>query len=271
MDIGTAKPSQADRRKIPHHLIDIVESYQEFSVARYQKSARRAIADIHALGKLPLLVGGSGLYIRAVIDTLQFPTGAVNCELRTALQRRLEKEGSDALYQELLDIDAEAAKRIHPGNERRLIRALEVIKTTGRPFSDFQKQWAARKSIYDLRMIALNLPRAELYAKIDARVDAMIDEGLIKEVQGLIDQGFGETVTSKQALGYRQVLDYLEGRTSLEECTRLVKRSTRNFAKRQLTWLRRDPRVVWMETTDLSAQDVAVKIMDHLAGTRFWE
>lgn len=269
MDIGTAKSSKADLKKVRHHLIDIVKPNQEYSVALYQKMARQAIMEAGDQKKLPILVGGPGLYMRAAIDQLEFPEGAQDSEARQHIKAKLEEIGAEALYGQLKELDPKAAAKIHPGNIRRLVRALEVIELTGRPFSDFQKKWNSWESIYNVEIIGLSLPRNELYAKIDARVNNMMSNGLVEEVQGLVGKGFGEAITSKQALGYQQVLDYLEGKISYEECIDLIKQYTRNFAKRQLTWLRRDSRVHWMDISGTAAEEIAGEIIGYLQVKEF--
>lgn len=269
MDIGTAKPYPEDLRKVPHHLIDIVCPDQEFSVAEYQGKARQAIAEISQRKKLPILVGGSGLYIRAAIDKLEFPGGTRSSKIRKSLQAKMEQVGPEELHRKLKELDPKAAANIHPGNTRRVIRALEVIESTGYLFSDFQKEWLSWESIYEVVIVALRLPRNELYAKIDARVDKMISDGLVEEVQDLVARGYREAITSRQALGYRQVLDYLENKISPEECTGQIKQNSRNFAKRQLTWIKRDPRIHWMDTGGKSVELIAREIIDYLRTKEF--
>jgi tRNA dimethylallyltransferase len=269
MDIGTAKPSIQELKEVSHHLIDIVEPDKEFSVVEYQRKARQEIENISNRGKLAILVGGSGLYVRAVIDRLEFPQGKLDSKIRKKLEEELQEIGSEALYEKLKKLDLKAAACIHPRNTRRIIRALEVIESTGHLFSDFQKEWNKRESIYDVQIIALNLPRDELYAKIDERVNKMISDGLIDETKSLFSQGYGKTITSKQALGYRQILDYLEEKISLEECISLIKQKTRHFAKRQMTWLRRDPRIFWMDISGKDPTEVASEIMDYLKAKKF--
>ncbi len=269
MDIGTAKPSCQDLKEVPHHLVNIIEPDREFSVAQYQKRARQTIQDISKRDKMPILVGGSGLYIRAAIDRLEFPQGTLDSSIRKGLKAELEEVGSQALYEKLRELDSEAAAKIHPRNTRRVIRALEVIKSTGCLFSDFQKEWNRWESIYDVEMVALSLPRNELCAKIDARVDKMICGGLIEEVQNLLSQGYGQTITSSQALGYWQVLDYLQKKTSLADCISLIKQNTRHFAKRQMTWLRRDPRIFWMNISGKPQAEVIEEIINYLRAKKF--
>lgn len=264
MDIGTAKPTPTERAAIRHHLIDVVRPTEAFSVAAYQGLAREAIAEIHSRGGLPILVGGSGLYIRAVIDDLRFPAGVKGSQVRLELEERLRAQGPQALHQELADSDPEAAERIPATNPRRVIRALEVMELTGRPFSWFQRRWQDRRSLYELRMFGLTMERPELYAKINERVDRQIAQGLIDEVKNLMAQGYESVLTARQALGYREVVDYLCGRTVLDEAVALIKKRTRHFAKRQMTWFRADPRVRWVAVSGRIGTDIAAGIAEEL-------
>ncbi len=242
MDIGTDKLAAEERERVRHHLIDIVDIQEEFSVAAYQKMARNTISDINMRGKIPILVGGTGLYIRAVIDKLQFPS-----ETKPYGQKKdLAEVNNKILYQELENLDPESAKRIDPRNSRRVARALEVIKLTGKPFSYYQKEWKKRESIYDLLFFGLQLSRRELYYKINKRVDRMLSAGLLQETKDLYSKGLGNTATAIQALGYRQIVDYLRGEISWNETVSLIKTRSRQYAKRQLTWFRADPRIKWI-------------------------
>lgn len=267
MDIGTAKPSREEREKVRHHLIDVCPMDADFTVAVYQKLARQAISEIHSRGKLPILVGGSGLYLRAVTDGLVFPPQEQSGKIRKTLYEKAEKKGVEALYEELKRADPEAASRIHRGNLRRIIRALEVYKFTGKPFSEYRTVWNKRQSVYDLVMIGLTASRNELYGRIEGRIDEMLEKGLLDEVKDLVEKGFGAVITAKQALGYKELFEYLEGRVSLDEAISKIKLNSRHFAKRQLTWFRRDPRVVWFERkAGESAQDLADRIESYLRG-----
>ncbi len=245
MDIGTAKPTIEQRKEITHHMIDICPPDHIMTVAEFQRSARKCIDDILNRGKIPFLVGGSGLYIRSVIDDLHFADNIFNKRERDKLKNRIETEGLKSLYMELIKVDKEYSKKIGSNDIRRIIRALEVYYTSGKKFSSFQKQWKERKSIYDLTMIGLNKNRDELYNDIEKRVDNMISSGLFDEVEGLIKKGYGNKFALKQAIGYREVLSFFNDELTKEEAIKLIKKNTRNFAKRQLTWLRADPRVNW--------------------------
>lgn len=245
MDIGTAKPTIEQRKEITYHMIDICPPDHIMTVAEFQRLARKCIDDISNRGKIPFLVGGSGLYIRSVIDDLHFADNISNKRERDKLKNRVETEGIKSLYMELIKVDEEYSKKIGSNDIRRIIRALEVYYTSGKKFSSFRKQWKERKSIYDLTMIGLNKNRDELYNDIEKRVDDMISSGLFDEVEGLIKKRYGNKLALKQAIGYREVLSFFNDELTKEEAINLIKKNTRNFAKRQLTWLRADPRVNW--------------------------
>ena len=241
MDVGTAKPTPAERKRVRHHLLDLYEPSDEVSVAEFQRLARGAIEDISERGKLPLLVGGSGLYFRAVVDELEIPPRSA--EVREALETEAEQLGTDALFARLSARDPAAARRIEPGNTRRIVRALEVMELTGRPFSD-NDAWDKYESIYDLKVIGLARRREDLFERIASRVNAMLRDGLLAEAQELMKGSPGRT--ARQALGYRQILEAPKGAT-LVHVTDDIVRATKRFARRQESWFRADPRVVWVE------------------------
>ena len=249
MDIGTAKPTRAEKRGIPHHLIDVVEPDEEYSVAVYQKQARECIGRIMAKGVTPILAGGTGLYIRAVIDGYEFTDAQRDEKLRSELLAEAERGGAAALHRRLAEVDENAAARFHPNDTRRVTRALEVYYLTGRPLS---ASWRLNngEALYDLLFLGLTLDRAELYQRIENRVDAMIENGLIEEVRGLREVGYGAGLTSMRGLGYKEILAYLAGTVGKEEAITLLKRNTRRFAKRQLTWFRRDRRIKWLPANE---------------------
>ncbi len=243
LDVGTAKPSAAEQAMVPHHLIDVADPDDEWSVARFQQEARAAVADIEARGKRALLVGGTGLYVQAVIDPLTFPPE--DRAVRDALLAR-----TDDLYADLVRVDPEAAARIEPGNTRRIARALEVIEITGRPFSSFGAGLQTfGTTVFPVRIAGVWLPRDVLNVRIAARVDAMRAAGLVDEVRALRSRG-ALSRTAAQAIGYREVLaaldgDGLDGNTELDEALDAVVVRTRQFARRQRMWFRRDPRIAW--------------------------
>jgi tRNA dimethylallyltransferase len=240
MDIGTAKPTAAERAAAPHHLIDIVDPDEEFSLALYQELAYADIADIAARGRLPLLVGGTGQYLAAVLEGWQIPRVEPQPELRAALEREAAEHGAAALHARLAQVDPAAAAGILPTNLRRIIRALEVFEVTGRPISE---QQAKRPPPYRARTLWLALPPSELYERIDRRVDAMIADGLVAEVRGLIERGYDWKLPALSSLGYREFQPYFAGEMSLDEAIQRLKFNTHAFARRQANWFRRLPNV----------------------------
>ena len=238
MDIGTAKPTAAERAAAPHHLVDIVDPDEDFSLALYQELAYAAIGDIVARGRLPLLVGGTGQYLAAVLEGWQIPRVPPRPELRAELERAAEQAGAAALHARLAQVDPAAAAGILPGNVRRVIRALEVYHVTGRPISE---QQAKHPPSYHIRTLWLTLPSASLYARIDHRVDIMIEEGLVDEVRGLVARGYGWDLPAMSGLGYREFEAYLAGEATLEQAIERLKFDTHAFARRQPAWFRRLP------------------------------
>ena len=245
MDIGTAKPTPDDCRRIPCHMIDVVNPDEEYTVADYSRGAQEAIRKIFDKGKIPLLVGGSGLYVRAVIDGI-FPCPGENPEVRKKLRMEAKEFGLASLYEKLSRLDPTASSRIHPNDERRIIRALEIYETTGRRISALQEQATSRNGGYSPVMIGLNRPRWELYRRIDERVEAIFQHGFIEEVKLLFEKGYGESLISMEAFGYREVMQFLRNEISLEEAKGKIKRNTHHYARRQLTWFRKDQRITWL-------------------------
>jgi len=265
MDIGTAKPTHSERAHVPHHLIDVAEPGEAFSAADYQVRARAAVDEIVARGRLPIFSGGTGLYVRAAVDDYNFIPLDNNWAVRNHLRCQVREAGLGALHARLLAVDPKVAARVHPNDERRIVRALEVFETTGRPLSFWESQKNARQSIYDAVFIGLDRPRAELYSRIDERVEQMFALGLVDEVKGLVERGL--SCVARQALGYKEVIPYLEGRSSLEDAQATVKRETRRYAKRQLTWFRADERVQWVDAGDLARAVVEIRaILAHRWG-----
>jgi tRNA dimethylallyltransferase len=243
MDIGTAKPSKSDLARVPHHLIDITEPDDVISLAKFQSAARQAIAEITDRGRLPFLVGGTGQYIRAVIEDWQVPRVKPNQALREALEKWSSQIGAAGLHKRLEALDPLAAEKIDYRNLRRTIRALEVILLTGKKFS-VQKQRG--DTPYDTLQLGLTRPRSDLYEQIDRRVEAMIEAGLVEEVQSLLNKGYPSDLSTLSAIGYRQIIDYLVGKISLDEAIQQIKRSTRILVRRQANWFKdHDPDIHW--------------------------
>ena len=254
MDVGTAKPDHAVRTAVRHHLLDVFEPSNDVSVAEFQGLARAAVADIAERGHLPLLVGGSGLYHRAVVDDLRFPPRSP--EVRSALEAEIEELGSSALHDRLSELDPTAALRIEPANARRIVRALEVIQVTGKRFPD-SDAWERYKSIYTLAVAGLTRPREVLFERIERRVDAMLAGGLVEETERL--KGRSPNPAVRQALGYRQILES-QGATRRELRDAIV-RATKRFARRQESWFRSDPRVEWFDARRDDVEDQVVAFL----------
>ena len=263
MDIGTAKPTPEERQAARHHLIDCIDISQPFSVADYQSLADTAIADIQNRGNRVLLVGGAGLYFRVIVDGLFEGPGA-----DPALRKRLEGEvaqfGVDALHDRLRVCDPESADRIHPNNIVRVIRALEVYELTGTPMSQLQQQWHPERQRYPFIAFGLTMPRALLYCRIEQRVDVMLANGLIAEVESLLAAGYGRDTIALRSFGYKELIAYLDGDCTYLEAISQLKQNTRRFAKRQLTWFRKDTRIEWLdrESTPDIIENILGKIGD---------
>lgn len=241
MDIGSAKVTKEEAEGIPHHLIDICDPDDAMSVAMFQQLARAAIDDIYARGKLPIIVGGTGLYIRSILYDYEFVERPVDEALRADLERLAEVEGREALHQRLVELDPERAATIHPNNVRRVVRALEVAMQ-----GDTQTTDSAPSEHYDYRLFVLHADREMLYARINQRVDAMMEAGLVEEVERLLAQGYRDT-QSMRAIGYKEMIPYVEGEISKDRATDLLKQHTRQFAKRQLTWFRHQFDGIWVD------------------------
>jgi tRNA dimethylallyltransferase len=261
MDVGTAKPTLAERAGVPHHLLDLAEPSERFTVARFQAAARAAIDDVRSREEMPLLVGGSGLYYRAVADDLSFP--GEDPRVRTELEAEADTAGVSALYRRLQDLDPVAAAKIEPGNVRRVVRALEVSAITGAPFSAFAAEWE-RYDPERVRVAGIRVAPGSLRARIAGRVSAMFARGWLDEVRGLVARGFGSWLTSTQAIGYEELARHLDGRLSLEEAWEGTVRRTKNLARRQMAWFRRDPRVRWFDAGEGGATEVLDEVRSFL-------
>jgi tRNA dimethylallyltransferase len=265
LDIGTAKPSPADQAAVPHHLLDIATPDQVVTLAEYQRLASAMLAEVRARGRLPILVGGAGLYIRAVVDRMAIPPVAPDWDLRARLEHEERAAGPGTLHRRLQELDPVAASRIDPRNVRRIVRALEVQARTGIPISRLQRGQDAGRGPAPgdsgpVIMVALTLDRVRLYNRIDGRIDQQIAAGLLEEVRTLLRAGYPRTLPALQGLGYAEMLDYLDGAISYEEAVRQFRRNTRRYAKRQLTWFRADPRYVWLDVGDDPPDVIAARI-----------
>lgn len=258
MDIGTAKPTPEQRKRIPHHLIDVADPDQVWSLRLYQEAARKAINGIHNREHLPFLVGGTGQYIRAVVEAWQAPKIKPDPQLRQALENWADMIGPAGLHKRLTALDEHAAAKIDHRNLRRTIRALEVILRSGRRFSDQRK---SGQPTYNLVQIGLTMPRPELYARIDARIETMLAEGFVDEVLSLLEKGYAPNLSSFSAIGYREIIDYLDGKTTLEEAVMIIKRRSRQYVRRQANWFKEtDPSIHWFQASIASIDDLEKEI-----------
>ncbi len=261
MDIGTAKPTLEERKRIKHYFIDELNPDEEFNAGIFGEKGREIIEDIFSRGKIPIIVGGSGLYVKSLIDGF-FEGPSADWELREMLYRKAKELGKEAIYEELKRVDPVSAEKIHPNNLKRVIRALEVYYITGKPISQMQMEIKPEIDFKTVQ-IGLNWDRKKLYKRIEERVDKMIRDGLIEEVKKLRELGFDKNLNSLQTVGYKEVFDYLDGLISYEQMIYLIKRNSRRYAKRQLTWFRQDKRIIWLnvdENTDF--EKLADKVVE---------
>jgi len=264
MDIGTAKIKREEMEGIPHHLIDVKDPSESFNVAQFQELVTVCIEDIASRGKLPIIVGGTGLYIEAVLQQYSFSESVSDEEYRKTLEAIVEKQGIEEVHHMLAAIDAESAERIHPNNVRRVIRALEIYHCTGEKMSDQLKK-QNKEYVYDVALIGLTMNRDTLYERINLRVDMMFDEGLVSEVKRLYDAGLRDC-QSIQAIGYKELYEYFDGTVSLEEAKDNLKQNSRRYAKRQLTWFRNKMNVTWFEMDDNTFEKKIEQISAFIEG-----
>ncbi|MDO4297472.1 MAG: tRNA (adenosine(37)-N6)-dimethylallyltransferase MiaA [Lachnospiraceae bacterium] len=262
MDIGSAKVTQEEMQGIPHHLIDIFEPDEEFHVVRFQEYAKRCMQEIWNRGNIPILTGGTGFYIQAVLYDIDFTETECNQEYREKLEALAVSHGSEYLHEMLRQVDPESADAIHANNVKRVIRALEFYHETGQKISVHNEEEHRKESPYRFAYFVLNDERSRLYERIDRRVDQMMVQGLLQEVQALKEKGFDRSMVSMQGLGYKEILAYLDGEMSLEEAVRILKRDTRHFAKRQLTWFRRERDVTWVDKQNFQYDNE--KILEYI-------
>lgn len=263
MDVGTAKPSAKERARAPHHMIDIADPDENYTVARYVEEATKAIDGIVLKKKVPLLVGGTGLYLRGLLEGL-FQLPQVPDSIREKYRKKLSGQDPDALYEMLLQVDPESAARVHPHDRQRLTRALEIFEATGIPWSEHIARHNKKEgALQDVLIIGLTCKREDLYNRINRRVDLMIDQGLLEEVKKLLGMGYGAGLKSMQSIGYRHMVNYLEGKWDWRQAVELLARDTRRYAKRQYTWFRRMPEIVWLHPAQY--RDVVPIIKKHFA------
>lgn len=261
MDIGSAKITKEEMCGVPHHMIDVVDPSTPFSVADYKEMAQKCIDDIISRGKLPILTGGTGLYINALTCNMNFTEAENDLKYRSELEELAEKHGNEYIHNMLKNIDPISYKEIHYNNRKRVIRALEVYKLTKKPFSSFNAGEEFYNGPYDVSYYVLNMDREKLYNRINLRVDMMMDKGLLEECIKLKEMGYNSSVQSMQGIGYKEIFYYLENKISLNEAVEMIKQGSRNYAKRQLTWFRRDPRAIILDKDIFSEDEIFKRIV----------
>lgn len=272
MDVGSAKLMPSEQQGVPHHLLDILDPEEEFNVVLFQRLAAQAVRDICQRGHIPIVTGGTGFYIQALLYDIDFTENDEDTSFRSGLEDLAAKEGADVLYQRLLAVDPKACETIHKNNVKRVIRALEFYEKTGQRISEHNESQRQNQSPYRFAYFVLNDERSALYSRIDRRVDQMLENGLEAEVRRLATQGCTKDLVSMQGLGYKEMLAYLNGELSLEEAVYIIKRDTRHFAKRQLTWFRRERDVIWLEKEQYQHDDnrILAYMLDVLNTKGIW-
>ena len=254
MDIGTAKIMPEEMDGVTHHLIDVIEPQEDFHVVRFKEMVEAAMNEIYAKGKIPIICGGTGFYIQAILYDIQFTDQEIDQSYRLKLEEFANTNGNEALWNKLKEVDEESAEAIPANNRKRVIRALEYYEQTGEQFSVHNKRERDRKSPYNFAYFVLNDDRAVLYNRIDARVDKMYEAGIVDEVKSLLQEGCKPGMTSMDGIGYKELISYIQGEGSLDDALELIKKNSRNYAKRQLTWFRREKEVVWLDKTELKTE-----------------
>ena len=267
MDIGTAKLPPDERKGIPHHLIDICDPETDFDVVQFQSMAKPCMEEIYSRGHLPILVGGTGFYLQAVLYDIDFTKGGSDPHIREKYERLADEQGPEELHRRLKEIDPEAAEAIHCNNIKRVIRALEFYELTGKPISVHNREQREKESPYRFLYAVLTLPREELYERIDRRVDEMLSAGLVDEVRGLLERGVSPNSTAMQGLGYKEIASFLRGEIDLDEAVRILKRDTRHFAKRQMTWFKRERSVTYFDKSAYTSID---ELISAIANSLYW-
>ena len=261
MDIGTAKVTEAEMDGVPHHLIDFVYPDQQFTVADYKENATKIIQSLNKEGKLPIIAGGTGLYINSLVYELNFVDVPPDQDLRDKLENLAYEEGNRALLEKLEVIDPIAAGKYTENDIQRIVRAIEITTLSGKTYHEYGSNFRATNDRYDLVIYCLNMDRKKLYERINQRVDLMLQEGLVQEVKKLMDMGYDKDLVSMKAIGYKEIMEYLEGNESYDDVVEKIKKLSRNYAKRQLTWFRRDNRINWVEVEEYGSKDA---IVDYL-------
>ena len=259
MDIGTAKIMPDEMDGVVHHLVDVLSPKEDFNIVLFQKMAKKAMDEIYAKGKIPILVGGTGFYIQAVLYVIDFTESEEDTTYREELWEIARTKGEEALHDMLKECDEKAAKEIHPNNVKRVIRALEFYKNTGTPISEHNEAQRKKESPYEFLYLVLNQDRAVLYERIEKRIDLMLEQGLVEEVKALKEMGCHKDMVSMKGLGYKEILAYLDNEMTLEEAVEILKRDTRRFAKRQLTWFRREKEPVWIDKGNYESEELILK------------
>lgn len=267
MNIGSAKPTEEERKRAVHHLIDFLNPWEEFSVARYQKLAKAAIKEILKRGHIPIISGGTGLYLNSLLYDMDFSSVPGDFSYRKQLEKKAKEEGSLYLYQMLKAQDLQAAEAIHPNNTKKIIRALERLKEGEGHIRQFRDATNATKD-YDVLLIGLTRNRDELYDRINKRVDTLINKGLVNEVQALMDMGLTRENISMKGIGYKEIMDYLLGVCTLEDAIDTVKKNTRHYAKKQLTWFRRYDKMIWYNISDYKSEESTLEAIKEWVGAR---
>ena len=261
MDIGTAKPTLEEMQGIRHYLIDELMPDEEYSVAVFAQMARQYVQKIYDRGKLPILVGGTGFYINAFVNDTEFTTTTANLDFRERLYVLAREQGTGAVYEMLQKVDPEACEKIHPNNVKRVIRALEFYDQTGEPISSHNLQQKQKTGCYDTKFIVMYLPREKLYARIEERIDFMMIQGLEDEVHMLLERGYSPDLTSMQGLGYKELVPYIQGKRTMREAVDMLKRNTRRFAKRQITWFKNQNFGVWINVDEFENIDIMLDMV----------
>ncbi|MCK4259063.1 MAG: tRNA (adenosine(37)-N6)-dimethylallyltransferase MiaA [Halanaerobiales bacterium] len=262
MNIGTAKPTLQELAMVPHYLIDCIEPDQDFTVANFQSRVEKLIPKIYNRDAIPMLVGGTGLYFQAVIEGFVFPEMETDWEFRDEMHSLAEEKGNEAVHNLLKEVDVELAEKLHPNDLRRVIRGIEVYRQTKKTASYWQKRALEQPKRYNMIKIGLKRDREELYQRINVRIDLMIKAGLVEEVKVLIDEGYSPDLISMQGLGYKEIVGYLKGEYDLDKAIYLLKRDTRHFAKRQITWFKRDKEIMWFNLGEMSTVEMVSRVKE---------